>query len=142
MMGYMAARTQHDAAILVMNQSDRNGKLATSLLEKVGLEVFNTSNGREAVELVRASDQGDQSVRLVIIDEAAASERGVPELVENLRAADAGVRIILVSEDDAKGEPSARTSLNIRGCLKKPFRRAQFLGSVLRVIGEPKVRTA
>jgi hypothetical protein len=134
----MPTQVQQDAAILVMDRGDKDAKLMTSLLEKVGLDVRISSNQDTILESCRTAHH---SVRLVIVDEAA--EARMPGLMDGLCDCDSSVRVLLVSDLDEAG--AGRTWLSAskgRGVLRKPFRRAQFLGSVLKLINEPRVRTA
>jgi len=134
----MPTATQQDAAILVMDRGDKDAKLMTSLLEKVGLDVSISSNQDAILESCHAVDG---SVRLVIVDEAA--EARMPGLMEGLCNCQSSVRLLLVSgQDEAGAGRSWLSASKGRGVLRKPFRRAQFLGSVLKLINEPLVRTA
>ena len=134
----MPTVAQQDAAILVMDRGDKDAKLMSSLLEKVGLEVHISSNQDTILESCRSEDH---SVRLVIVDEAA--EARMPGLMEGLCTCDSSVRVLLVSDlDEAGAGRSWLSASKGRGVLRKPFRRAQFLGSVLKLINEPLVRTA
>ena len=134
----MPTDTQQDAAILVMERGDKDAKLMASMLEKVGLNVHISSDPHTVLESCRAPHH---SVCLVVVDQA--TETRAPGLLENLCTCDSSVRVLLVSEH---GETVAgRSWLSAskgRGLLHKPFRRAQFLGSVLKLMNEPRVRTA
>jgi DNA-binding NtrC family response regulator len=135
----MPTDNQQESAMLVLNRGDKDVELITSLLEKVGLRVFYTSNANDALELFSAA--GD-SVRLLIID-GTASPAAMPGFLECVRSLNPGIRILLISEQEEL-EPAQGwiEQSNIRAFLRKPFRRAKFLGSVLEIIGEPLVRTA
>jgi len=138
----MPLGTQDEVAIVLMSPEDRDLKRVSSLLEKVGLHVMTASGGSAAVELARKAHRDYQTIRLVIVDEAA-SEPGMPGLIEGLREVDSSIRILLISErDEADAVPSWMAAANIRGFLNKPFRRSRFLAIVLSVIGKPLVRTA
>jgi DNA-binding NtrC family response regulator len=134
----MPTETQQDAAILVMDRGDKDAKLMASMLEKVGLNVSISSNQDTILESCRAADH---SVRLVIVDEAAQAR--MPGLLDGLCSCDSSVRVLLVSDlDEADAGRSWLSASKGRSVLKKPFRRSQFLGSVLKLINEPLVRTA
>jgi hypothetical protein len=134
----MPTVAQQDAAIIVMDRGDKDAKLMTSLLEKVGLEVHISSNQDTILKSCRSVDH---SVRLVIVDEA--SEARMPGLMEGLCTCDSSLRVLLVSDlDEATAGRSWLSASRGRVVLRKPFRRAQFLGSVLKLINEPLVRTA
>ena len=134
----MPTVAQQDAAILVMEHGDKDAKLMASMLEKVGLNVSISTNPGAILESCR---DAQHSVRLVIIDEAA--EARIPGLLDGLCTCDSSVRVLLVSDLDESGAGRSWLSASKgRGVLRKPFRRAQFLGSVLKLINEPLVRTA
>ncbi len=134
----MPTVAQQDAAILVMERGDKDAKLMASMLEKVGLSVSISSNQDTILESCR---DGQHSVRLIIIDEAAQAR--MPGLLDGLCRCDSSVRVLLVSDlDEAGAGGSWLSASRVRGVLRKPFRRAQFLGSVLKLINEPLVRTA
>jgi hypothetical protein len=121
-----------------MDRGDKDAKLMASMLEKVGLDVSISSNQDAILESCRAAHH---SVRLVIVDEAA--EARMPGLLDGLCNCDSSVRVLLVSDlDEARAGRTWLSASKGRGVLRKPFRRAQFLGSVLKLINEPLVRTA
>jgi hypothetical protein len=94
---------------------------------------------------LQASDSGDALQRMsgesgsppvLIIDEDASSVP-IPRLLKVARSLNPAVRILLISERD-----DYEADRTVRGFLKKPFRRASFLGAVLKLTGEPCVLTA
>jgi len=137
----MPLSVHEEVAIVLMNPEDRDLKRVMSLLEKVGLSVVAATSAHAAVDLANEVHKTHQSIGLVIVDETA-SQPGMPGLIEGLREVDTSIRILLISEHESDFVPSWMAAANIRGFLKKPFRRAKFLATVLSVIGEPLVRTA
>ena len=134
----MPTVAQQDAAILVMDRGDKDAKLMASMLEKVGLDVF-ISSDQDAI--LKSCHAMDGSVRLVVVDEAA--EARMPGLLEGLCQGDSSVRVLLVSDlDEAGAGRSWLSASKGRVVLRRPFRRAQFLGSVLKLINDPLVLTA
>ncbi|HUI82145.1 MAG TPA: response regulator [Bryobacteraceae bacterium] len=133
----MPKDSQQDAAILVMDRSDKDAKLMASMLEKVGLEVQISSNQDIVLESCRSKSR---PVRLVILDEQA--EARMPGLLDGLNTCDSSIRVLLVGQSDEAAGRNWVSATKGRGVLQKPFRRAQFLGSVLKLINEPLVRTA
>ena len=125
--------------ILVMDRGDEDVKLITSLLQKSGFHVVQTDNKAEIVSLCRT--KGDP-VQLVIVKTATPGIH-MSELLDDVQAADPRIRILLISDQNEK-EPIRHWSVtgNVRAHLSRPFRRAQFLGSVLEAAKEPLVRTA
>ena len=123
--------------ILMMDREDEDVQLVTSLLEKTGFQVVLSP---DKTDLLNSCQVSHPSVRLVIID---TETRGihVSELLDELKAVDPKIRILLMSKN--KPEPVRRWAAegNVGGLVHRPFRRAQFLGSVLEV-AKPMVRTA
>lgn len=125
--------------VLVMDRGDEDVKLITSLLQKTGFHVIQSTNKADILTVCR---RNDDSVQLVIVETATP---GIPisELLEQVQAANPRIRILLISSQ-SESEPIQHWSVtgNVRGHLNRPFRRAQFLGSVLEAAKEPLVRTA
>jgi len=135
----MPTASQQDTAIVVLNRDDKDVRLIRSLLEKLGLKVLSSSNLNDALDLFSAAGE---TARLLIIDEAV-SPASMPGFLECVRSLNPGIRILLISErDESEPAQSWVAQASIRGFLRRPFRRAKFLGSVLQLIGEPLVRTA
>ena len=125
--------------VLVMDPASEDVKLMTSLLEKTGFHVVQTANASEVLNVCR---RAHDSVELIIVDTATPGIH-MTELLDQVQETDPRIRILLVS--DQKEADSTRqwpVSGNVRGHLSRPFRRAQFLGSVLEAAKEPLVRTA
>ncbi len=124
--------------ILMMDRDDEDVQIVTSLLEKTGFQVVLSPEKSDLLNSCRASRH---SVQLVIID---TETRGVhmPQLLDELKTLDPKIRILLMSKN--KSEPVQHWPVegNVRGMVNRPFRRAQFLGSVLEVARQPLVRTA
>ena len=123
--------------VLVMDRGDEDVELITSLLEKTGFYVIRTANEVDILDLCRQA-----AVQLVIVDTSAPGVR-MSELLNQIQQTDARIRVLLIS-NTKESEPIQSWSHtgNIRGQLSRPFRRAQFLGSVLEAAKEPLVRTA
>jgi response regulator RpfG family c-di-GMP phosphodiesterase len=132
-------KTEENTVVLVMDRGSEDVKLVTSLLKKTGFQVIQSTNRAEIVNLCR--DSGGL-VPLVIVDTAAPGIH-MSELLNEVQAADPQIRILLISGQN-ESEPIRHWSVsgNVRGHLSRPFRRAQFLGSVLEAAKEPLVRTA
>jgi DNA-binding NtrC family response regulator len=129
----MVTESESDVAIVLMSPQDIETKLVTSLLKKVGFHVLHASDSAEALE--RLSGESDPPPVLIIDEDA--STVPISRLLETVRSLNPAVRVLLISERD--DHDAART---VRGFLKKPFRRASFLGAVLKLTGEPRVLTA
>lgn len=127
---------EENAVVLVMERGNEDVKLITSLLHKAGFGVLQTTNQAEILELC---SNGDATASLVIVDAATPGTAGI---VEQVRAANSAVRILLIGAS-RDSEPVTDWSLkNVQARLSRPFRRAQFLGSVLELAHQPLVRTA
>ena len=108
-------------------------------LEKAGFHVWTTSNQPDILNLCRGAEQ---SVRLVMID-AATPGVHISELLDSLGKINPEIRVLLMADQDKSEAVEARAfAANVRGYLKRPFRRAQLLGSVLDVAAPSLHRTA
>ncbi len=135
----MPVNNQDNTVVLVMNRGDEDVKLITTLLEKAGFSVFLSDQELEVLNFVRSAPD---SVQLVIAD-ATTPGMNTSELLQEVQAADPKVRALLISDQDhAKPSGSLTAMRNVYGLLSRPFRRAQFLGSVLEAAKAPLVRTA
>lgn len=128
----------NNTVVLMMDPDDGDVQLITSLLEKSGFQVVLSSEKTDLLSFCRASHNPPQ---LVIIDTETPGIH-TSELLEEVRTVDAKIRILLMSRN--KPEPMRHWAVegNVRGLVNRPFRRAQFLGSVLEVAKQPLVRTA
>lgn len=133
------AKTEENTVVLVMDRGDEDVKLVTSLLEKTGFYVIQSTNRADILALCR---RNDNSVQLVIVDTSTPGIQ-ISELLDQVQTSDSRIRILLISGEN-ESEPIQHWSVtgNVRGHLNRPFRRAQFLGSVLEAAKEPLVRTA
>jgi CheY-like chemotaxis protein len=129
-----------DAAVLVMNRDDKNVRLTSSLLEKLGLQVLHVSSDSEALDVLNGAGK---SAKLLIMDEAATSAT-VSGFLERARSENHEIPVLIISERDELASAGGWMSqAHVRGFLRKPFRRAKFVGSVLELIGGGAlVRTA
>jgi|GEM_PF-2634122 len=130
---------EENTVVLVTDRGDRDLKLITSLLEKSGFHVVQSANQTEVLNLCR---KRDEAVQLVIVNTATPGIH-MSELLDEVQAVDPRVRVLLLSDED-ESEPIRHWSVtgNVRGHISRPFRRAQFLGSVLEAAKPPLVRTA
>ena len=128
--------TVEDTAILVMDRARDDVKLITSLLEKTG---FHVSRSADQADVIRHCRTAHDAAPLAIID-TATPELQIPELLDQIQAANSSVRVVLIMGAD-EPESSWAGKPNVRGHLTRPFRRAQFLGCVLEA-AKPLVFTA
>ena len=135
----MLTENQQDSALLVLKRGDKDSALVTSLLEKVGFHVSHSFNANDALELFGSAET---SPNLLIIDEAV-NPAGLAGFLQCVISLSPGVRTILLSEqEEFDPSPVWGERASNHAFLKRPFRRAQFLGSVLHLMDERLVRTA
>ena len=134
-----SGRAEENTVILVMDCCDDDVKLATCLLRKAGFHVIQSSKHADIVTLCHSSKE---AVQLVIIDTTTPGIH-IAELLNQVQEADPRIRYLVLS-NSKETDPVEKWSVtgNIRGHLSRPFRRAQFLGSVLEAVKEPLPRTA
>ena len=129
---------QESAVVLVADGEERVLRQVSSTLGKAGFTVF-TALGRSAA--LEFCHDKKEPVQLAIIDMAMGASS--PELVQELYHSYPDVRVLFTShQDDPDSTQQAGPSGRFRGFLKKPFRRSQLLGSVLKAMDTPLARTA
>lgn len=119
-------------AVLVVTEDGSELKAIASILEKAGVHVLGTGFGAAAV---RRSATRHEAIDLAIIDMPKA--RGTaPETLQALHDSWPSVRMLFLSTGD--GEPGeVGPAGHFRRYLRKPVRRAQLLGTVLKVLDSP-----
>ena len=125
----MVTDIESDVAIVLMRPQDKQTKLATSLLRKIGFHVLLASDSAEVLE--RLGGESDPPPVLIIDEDA--SSVAIPGMLETARSLNPAARVLLMSErDDYEAARTCNSQANVRGFLKKPFRRASFLGAFCR----------
>jgi CheY-like chemotaxis protein len=110
----------------------------SSTLEKAGYTVV-TALGRPAVMDLCASPR--EPIQLAIVD-MAMLENG-PEMVERLDRCYPGIRILFTSnKEESEASRQVGPAGRVRGFLRKPFRRSQLLGRVMKAMDTPLAATA
>ena len=123
----MPSDADENIVVLVMDWRDGDVRLIESSLERAGLHVVNCSSGREALDFFKTYRP---SIRLAIVDPATS---GV-DLPKFLASTGPDIRILFVASEEFYDRLPERA--NVWGKLRKPFRRAQLLGSVLKAVDE------
>jgi len=129
-------KAEENTVLLVMDHGDEDVKLITSLLQKSGFHVVRSANKTEVLDLCRT---GDDAIQLMIADTGTPGIQ-ISDLLEQVQAVNPHVRVLVIS--GKKELEPVKKSGNVRAYLSRPFRRAQFLGSVLDAAKGPLVRTA
>jgi CheY-like chemotaxis protein len=110
----------------------------SSTLEKAGYTVV-TALGRPAVTEVCARHR--EPIQLALVDLAMVDNE--PEMVEHLDRAYPGIRILFTSNnEESETYRQVGPAGRVRGFLRKPFRRSQLLGRVMKAMDTPLVATA
>jgi DNA-binding NtrC family response regulator len=134
----MSTPEQESAGVLVADGEERVLRQVSTTLEKAGFTVFTALGRSAALDFCR---DRKEPVQLAIIDMAMGASG--PELVKELYQSNPDVRVLFTSnQDEADSIQQAGPSGHFRGFLKKPFRRAKLLGSVLRAMDAPLARSA
>jgi response regulator RpfG family c-di-GMP phosphodiesterase len=139
MMNYMPKINEENTVVLVMDRSDEDAKLIKSLLGKAGFGVIQKATNAEALDYFQ---NAGAAIPLAIVDTATPGVQTF-ELLQQVQTANPATRVLLLA---GKNETESISNLsvmpNVRARLSRPFRRAQFLGSVLELASQPLVRTA
>jgi response regulator RpfG family c-di-GMP phosphodiesterase len=127
-----------NTAVVVGDHGGAILKEVSTTLEKAGFVVVTASSGRAALERCR---EQCRSVDLAVIDTAASGIK-TQEVAEQLHEMSPRVRMLFLSDGTPDKMQASVPSGHVQQFLRKPFRRSQFLGRVLEMMDQPKVRTA
>jgi DNA-binding response OmpR family regulator len=131
---YKSPDVDENIVLVVMDRTDYDAKLIASTLTRAGFEVRCCADSTSVLELCCSV-----GLQLAIIDPGTPGI-AIPEL---LRGMHADVPVLLLADPSLlDSEPDWVGARNIRATLTKPFRRSQLLGSVLKVVNEPRYCTA
>ena len=131
----MNAHAHLRTAILLMGADDKDRKRISSLLNKVGLDAVNADSASEALKRALR-----QSTRLVVVDPAIGG-LDLRGFLEELHRIDENIGVVCLGDSDGKvSEMRTQAVGQIQRCLKRPFRRAQLLASILGATEAPLKR--
>lgn len=124
-----------DERVLVVEDNERNRKLAIAVLEVAGMRVEAVSNGREAIERGLLGD-----LDVILLDVQLPDLDGV-EVLERLRASapSAGVPVIAVTAFAMAGDDERFRGAGFDGYLTKPIDVRLFAEQVRDLMGVPVV---
>jgi CheY-like chemotaxis protein len=135
----MPKTNEENTVVLVMERGDEDVQLIKSLLGKAGFGVFHTATNAEALDYIRAAGA---ATPLAIVDTATPGIQTF-ELLQQVQTANPATRVLLLAgQNESESTSNWSVMPNVRARLSRPFRRAQFLGSVLELANQPLVRTA
>jgi CheY-like chemotaxis protein len=128
-----------DSAVVLVADGEANVlQDVSSTLEKAGYTVV-TALGRPA--MMEVCERHRERIQLAIVDMAMLATG--PEVMERLDRSYPGIRILVTSnKEESETIRQAGTSCKVRGFLRKPFRRSQLLGRVMKAMDTPLVATA
>jgi CheY-like chemotaxis protein len=127
-----AATLVGEGAILVVDDDDGVRAVARSLLQRQGFSVVLAANGREAVAQFAAHRE---SIRAVLLD-LTMPIMGGEEALQQLRAADPTVRVILMSGYSDVDVEGTFAGAGLSGFLQKPFRADDVYRSLAAALAE------
>ncbi len=104
---------------LVMDDEPAVRRVAALMLEKLGFEVVQVEHGAAALEQAASAHGARQPFRVAILDRTVVGGLGAAEIVEDLRRASPGIRVILSTgyARDAAGHDEGAWD----GALPKPY---------------------
>ena len=118
--------------ILLVEDEDAVRGLAATALEHAGCEVFQASDGVEAVALFKAHS-GDFDL---VVTDVVMPRMGGRELVHHIHEEKPYLKVLYISGHIADDEVHNEISKNGVPFLSKPFKTSELLSSVLKVIGK------
>lgn len=126
-----------NAVVLVADGEAKALREISSTLEKAGFKILPALGGAAGLEVCESHRE---PVQLAIVD---MTMSGNADLVTHLYQSYPDIRILFTgSKDESNTVRQIGRSGQIRDFLRKPFRRSQLLGRVLKVLDEPMVYTA
>jgi CheY-like chemotaxis protein len=135
----MPKTNEENTVVLVMERGDEDVQLIKSLLGKAGFGVVQTATNAEALDYIRAAGA---ATPLAIVDTATPGIQTF-ELLQQVQTANPATRVLLLAgQNESESTSNWSVMPNVRARLSRPFRRAQFLGSVLELANQPLARTA
>jgi CheY-like chemotaxis protein len=134
----MDTDNQENTAVLIMRHGDADLKLIRSTLNKIGFAVVNSETGSELSRLLGSPGSG---LRLVVADPATPG-LDFPRLLRRLHETDSPARVLYLGEKTPDALRGSEHADYIGGHLRRPFRRAHLLASILDATEKPLARTA
>jgi len=122
--------------VLIVDDWEPLRRVVRIWLQRSGFEVWEASDGREAVALYR---KHRTTIDVVLLD-VLMPERDGPETLAGLRELDACVRCCFMSGDTGKYAEADLLKLGVVAVFQKPFRMSELAEHLVRVSGSPLFR--
>src|SRR5207248_1340310 len=103
-------------------------------LEAQGFSIASAAHGDDALALLRR-----QSYSIVLLDEQMPGRRGL-ELIGEIRAIDAGVPVVMVTQSEDEGTLREAIGIEVDDYLVKPVQPRQILSVVTRLLEGDRIR--
>jgi DNA-binding NtrC family response regulator len=133
----MSAEKGDNTVLLVIDENHVR-KIAKSTLEKAGFRVVAASSAEVSYDFVRDNTSG---LKLAVVD-ADMAEGDPYQFLRMIRQVAPGLRVLLLSGDIESTLINACSAQKPCWTMRKPYRRAQFLGHVIKAANEPLVLSA
>jgi CheY-like chemotaxis protein len=124
------------ARILIVDDNDINLKLAASVLEYAGYEIFKAGDAVQALEIV-----GRTMPDLILMDMALPGMDGL-ELTRKLKAdaATRDIRVVALTASVMKGDAQKAADAGCEGYIPKPIDTRQLARQVAEILGKAPER--
>jgi two-component system C4-dicarboxylate transport response regulator DctD len=127
-----------DSTVLLVIDENHVRKIAKSTLEKAGFRVVALSSAEVSYDFVRDNVAGLQ-LAVVDADMAGGDPYGFLKMIRQVAP---GLRVLLLSGDIESTLINACSAQKPCWTMRKPYRRAQLLGHVIKAANEPLVLSA
>ncbi|MBI9084429.1 MAG: response regulator [Desulfobacterales bacterium] len=124
------AAARGEATVLMVDDEEIVLEVGAMMLRSLGYRVFEASNGRQALEIMRREQD---HIDLVVLDMIMPEMSG-EAVFERLRAVKPGVRILLSSGYAREGQADQLLARGCDGFLQKPFGRAELGKAISEII--------
>ncbi|MEZ5337984.1 MAG: response regulator [bacterium] len=121
--------------VLVVDDDPAVQRVLQRTIGRMDLDVRICEDGDEALALVRSQLQ---PFGLAILDRNIPGTRGA-QLVNALRALSPGIRIMMISGDDAIVEEAELLECGVEGLLIKPFELSEIRSRIMRLLDCPDI---
>ncbi len=128
-----AARFQLGGRALLMDDEPLVRSVARRMLERLGFDVEDVSEGRAAIAAAEAGRASGKGFRIAVVDATVVGGLGAWEALPALRRADPGLRIV-VSSGHAPDVAPSYGATRADALLQKPFTQEQLADAIRRAL--------
>ncbi len=131
-------QTVEGARILVMDDEDNIRELVKDILENIGYEVIEASDGQEAIELFKKEHGNGRNIDLVILDLTVPGGLGGKKTIKELRKLEPNIRAIVSSGYSTDPIMARYQEYGFDGVVAKPYQANELILTIQQVLNTEK----